>query len=419
MKIYYSLLLLLCFGFTFGQASEFTLTAENTSTTFSNPNPESDFTGISAYSLSADAQLYLNYRTKEKEEWSAWKNIPPYTESETPGRQAFEALPLFFSFDSIQFQVEGGNMASVTFRLFQPSGRLPIPEQTSAVSDSIACSCAQPLVCQRNCWCPDGSCPKDTTPTQTTPTHIIIHHSAGFSDYNDYQWVVSYYWDLHVNTNGWDDIGYNWLIDPNGIIYEGRGSGALGAHFSCMNSETTGICMIGNFMTSSPKDTAIRSLEALLAWEACDKQIDPDGYSAHISSQLFLANISSHRDGNNSPAAISCASGTVCPGDSLYMLLPQIRQNVSDKACLQSFSVHEQGNNRFEVYPNPAKAQITLKLEKPDSKTMIHIISFNGQLVKKVWLTEKETTINLEDINSGMYLLKTEDNLFTETLIIR
>ncbi|MBK9733882.1 MAG: hypothetical protein IPO92_02475 [Saprospiraceae bacterium] len=59
----------------------------------------------------------------------------------------------------------------------------------------------------------------------TDVTHLIVHHSAGTNVSSNWKGVVASIFDFHVFTNGWQDIGYNWLIDPEGVIYTGRGGG--------------------------------------------------------------------------------------------------------------------------------------------------------------------------------------------------
>lgn len=197
-------------------------------------------------------------------------------------------------------------------------------------------TCDQPDYCDRLCWSPQSNHPAQTNPVFTTPTHIIVHHSGDnqvWPDGIDFKLVVQAYWDQHVNTNGWADIGYNWLIDRNGVIYEGRGDGVRGAHFSCMNQTTTGICLIGNFELEAPSGAALNKLKDLAAWEASDKNLDVLGGSRHASSQLDLFHISGHRDGNPSTAPQSCASGTVCPGENLYSLLASTRMDVGNYQC--------------------------------------------------------------------------------------
>jgi hypothetical protein len=159
-------------------------------------------------------------------------------------------------------------------------------------------------------------------------THAIVHHTAGSNSVPDWDAEMRSIWYYHTATNGWSDIGYNYLIDPNGVIYEGRagGDGVLGAHFSCVNSNTVGVALLGTYITAPPTAAAQESLKRLLA-ELCSRfAIQPDGLSIHGASGANLNNISGHRDGNTIPK--SCTA-TECPGDALYALLPPIRTEIA------------------------------------------------------------------------------------------
>ncbi len=182
------------------------------------------------------------------------------------------------------------------------------------------CPCPLPALQSRAAWCPDGSCPPDPSPTPTTFSHMIVHHSATSSSASDWAAVVRSIWDFHVNVNGWDDIGYNYLIAPDGTLFEGRGDNVLGAHFCGTNTGAMGVCMMGTWTNTAPPDTAQATLQALLAWKSCDEGLDPLGSAFHPASGLNLHRISGHRDG--------CA--TQCPGQALYDRLPQIRALVAD-----------------------------------------------------------------------------------------
>jgi hypothetical protein len=178
-------------------------------------------------------------------------------------------------------------------------------------------------------------------------THIVVHHSATANAAAHWAEVVRNIWRDHALTRGWGDIGYNFLIDPNGVIYEGRAGGddVIGAHFSCMNGHTMGVCLLGTYSTVSPSPAALESLKRLLAWKVDLAGIDPLGRSYHPESGLTLPHICGHRDGNAS--SLKCST-TECPGGYLYNLLPTIRTDVaalisagSDSAppTISSFSV--------------------------------------------------------------------------------
>lgn len=192
------------------------------------------------------------------------------------------------------------------------------------------CTCAIPAYANRLGWCPSGNCPEDPTPVATTVSHVVVHHSAGVNMSNDWAAVVRSIWNFHTNTNGWDDIGYNYLIDPNGIIYEGRGNNTIGAHFSCMNANTMGVCLLGNFETAQPTAAMLDALTELIGWKECEVMMDPTLESYNALAEMDLYNVCGHRDGNTSTSPNSCATGTVCPGNNVYNLLPQIRSAVSN-----------------------------------------------------------------------------------------
>lgn len=185
---------------------------------------------------------------------------------------------------------------------------------------------AEPGIQGRSAWCPPPFvCPKGSSPTLTRPTHLIVHHTASANSATDYPALMRSFWELHVKGNGWADIGYNFLIDPAGTAWEGRGDGILGAHFSGVNTATAGISMIGTYTGVAPSAPAIEKLVELLTWQAARYNLDPHGVTLHAASGLDLNVISGHRDAGLSPRA---SGRTECPGVALYPRLPEIRESV-------------------------------------------------------------------------------------------
>jgi hypothetical protein len=136
-------------------------------------------------------------------------------------------------------------------------------------------------------------------------------------------------WRYHAMTLGWCDIGYHYLIDPNGVIYEGRYTGVRddgnvidGAHAFGHNRATIGISLMGNFETAEPNPAALLALENLLTWIGSSKNIslNTEQYYAHKNKPLNT--IVGHRD----------VGSTACPGKFLYAKLPQIRQRAAQNA---------------------------------------------------------------------------------------
>ncbi|OFY26261.1 MAG: hypothetical protein A2X01_01510 [Bacteroidetes bacterium GWF2_35_48] len=194
--------------------------------------------------------------------------------------------------------------------------------------------CPQPSIIPRSDWCGSfTACQNPTyTPTVIYPTHVIMHHGASPDTYTDGYSIVRSYWDYHVNTNGWLDIGYNYLVDKYGNIFQGRYNPSnttqdvQGAHATSYNSYSIGICFLGNTDVTNSTTVQLSKLEDLLAWWFDWRGFDPTT-SASINSQN-LPRVMGHRD----------VASTTCPGNNLYNLLAQIRTNTKNNiiACNSS-----------------------------------------------------------------------------------
>lgn len=154
-----------------------------------------------------------------------------------------------------------------------------------------------------------------------------------------------------MEKDGWDDIGYNFLVDRCGTIYEGRAGGigrsVLGAHTKGFNADTVGIAAIGTFGegTEVPKPM-MDALVELTAWKlrpgvdplATVELVSSNAESRFDEGQVARLNvISGHRDSYE----------TRCPGDVLYGLLPELRERV---ARLRASAPGHAANSRLRPY---------------------------------------------------------------------
>jgi N-acetylmuramoyl-L-alanine amidase len=159
----------------------------------------------------------------------------------------------------------------------------------------------------------------------------IVHHTAGSSSYRPEESaaIVRGIELYHVKANGWNDIGYNFLVDRYGQVFEGRGGGVqrnvIGAHAEGFNTGSVGIALIGTYSSKAPTADAENALGALLAWRLDVAHVDPasssmitSGGNAKIraGAGVYLRAISGHRD----------AGFTACPGNALYARLGQLRE---------------------------------------------------------------------------------------------
>jgi hypothetical protein len=157
---------------------------------------------------------------------------------------------------------------------------------------------------------------------------LFVHHTVTANGAAPVPTIQSIY-QAHL-ANGWNDIGYNFLIDAGGTIWEGRysrpypagqpptgqdaaGMGVVGAHVTGHDVGSVGVALLGTFLSVPPTDAAFNSLMELLAWLTDLYGLDPMGSTGGEPV------IAGHRDANV----------TACPGDDCYDHLPAIRQEVA------------------------------------------------------------------------------------------
>jgi flagellar hook assembly protein FlgD len=190
-----------------------------------------------------------------------------------------------------------------------------------------------PRIVLRSQWGADESLRKDD-PAYATVKMAFIHHTASGNTYSrdDAPALVRGIYAYHTRSLGWDDIGYNFLIDRYGTIYEGRYGGitrgVVGAQVLGFNTGSTGVSVIGTFTAAPPPAEALTALERLLAWKLGVHGLDPAG-TARLTcgaaekyakgTVVAFPVIAGHRQANS----------TECPGTAFYALLPDIRSDVA------------------------------------------------------------------------------------------
>ena len=215
-------------------------------------------------------------------------------------------------------------------------------EPTSSSTPAVASAAtAEPSIVSRGGW---GADPAYMTwaPQFYATKKLIVHHTATSDNYTDRAGAEAqirsiYYY--HSVTQDWGDIGYNFLIDKFGTIYEGRysrdyaganptgddatGRGVTAAHTAGWNSGTVGVALLGTLTTHDATPAARAALTRLLAWEASRNGINPEATETFVNpvsgATITSPNIAGHRD----------YAATACPGDTFYPTLPGIRRDVA------------------------------------------------------------------------------------------
>jgi len=188
-----------------------------------------------------------------------------------------------------------------------------------------------PAIIPRSAWGGDKLRTRGA-PELGTVQMAVVHHTVNANTYTaeDSPAIVLAIAKYHINSNGWNDVGYNFLVDRYGQIFEGRAGGidqaVIGAHAQGFNSYSTGISNIGTFESVAQTEAAINAQAQLIAWKLAIHGVSPSGtvdvVSAGGSSNRYAAGrrvtfqrVCGHRD----------ADKTSCPGNALYAQIPTIR----------------------------------------------------------------------------------------------
>jgi hypothetical protein len=190
-----------------------------------------------------------------------------------------------------------------------------------------------------------SSCVPRSAPDYGSVKAVQVHHTVSLNDYTPEEapQIVLAICRYHRNSNGWNDIGYNALVDKYGTIYEGRAGGldqaVVGAHAQGFNSQTAGISNIGDYSSVPASPEALSATATYIRWKlgvhgepvSGPVTITSAGGSASrypAGRQVTLERVIGHRD----------TGKTACPGDALYDQLDEIRAMVQAGGQIASSS---------------------------------------------------------------------------------
>lgn len=324
----------------------------------------------------------------------------------------------FPAFSELVLRAETNIMASI----FLVAAPLEVPLVSHPNPLLKKTSCEKPVVVPPSVWrigLPDPAAGRELNEAQ----HVVIHHSAGSNLNTNWVEVVRSIYLLHVQTNNWDDIGYNYLIAGDGTVFIGRDPLDLlledevrGAHFCSKNTGTMGVCLIGTFSDVSPTKNAMNALGQLLLWKLFKEDISPLDSFIHPKGGLnHLASVCGHRDG--------CA--TECPGDVLYTRLDSLKTSLYQPwmDCRIMADVQEIAEpTKGLLYPNPlvGKTLNFRRLSHQHMPTAYRLLSINSRVVQE-GVVEGEILEFSEFISAGRYLLqlKIEERWMHMPLIVQ
>jgi hypothetical protein len=196
-------------------------------------------------------------------------------------------------------------------------------------------SSSQPVIITRTQWGGD-SVPPRAAPEYGEVQAAFVHHTVSSNDYGPEEsaGIVLGIARYHRDSNGWNDIGYNFLVDQYGQVFEGRAGGidqaVIGAQAQGYNSSSTGVATIGTFTSVPLPEAGFDALARLIGWKLSLHGVPTQGQVVLTSrggasnrypsgTPVTVERIPGHRDGDS----------TSCPGNLLYAQLPDLRVRAS------------------------------------------------------------------------------------------
>ncbi len=246
--------------------------------------------------------------------------------------------------DAAQARIAGGGGIAVAPRNLQLTLVDPGSSDADAAVDPAApiggdvaeASVGQPHIYTRANWGADESLRRSKCPAGPDYSSTIkvgfVHHTDTSNSYSasDVPGIIRGIYAYHVKGNGWCDIGYNFLIDRFGRIWEGRYGGitrpVIGAHTGGFNTDAFGVAAIGTFTSHAPPSVMISAYQRLFSWKlglhyrdpmSKDYLVSAGGGTSRYSrgTRVRFNVVSGHRN----------AGYTTCPGSALYSRIGAIR----------------------------------------------------------------------------------------------
>jgi N-acetylmuramoyl-L-alanine amidase len=196
----------------------------------------------------------------------------------------------------------------------------------------------EPAFVSRSEW-GAGQCRPRTTPEYGSVKAVVVHHTVSLNDYTPAEApaIVLAICRYHRNSNGWNDIGYNALVDKYGVLYEGRAGGLdqpiVGAQAQGFNAQTAGIASIADHTTVEATPATLSAMAAYIRWKL-GVHLQPltgrvtltsaGGSESRYAAGVRVAvnRVLGHRD----------VGRTACPGELFYAQLDELRAMVASGA---------------------------------------------------------------------------------------
>jgi hypothetical protein len=259
--------------------------------------------------------------------------------------------------------------------------------------------------------------PRATPALAERTVGVVVHHTAGTNRYSCAQVpaLLRGIQRYHMSSQGWNDIGYNFLVDRCGGVWEGRAGGitsaVIGAHAAGFNTGTSGIALIGTHETARPSPAARAALLRLVAWRMDVAHVRPDGrmqLTARTSdkypagSTVSARAVSGHRD----------LFPTSCPGALTYRDLTMLARQAWAAGGVKVANVTTTTRLRAPGDPldaslaqvgvravsSHADAPLAFRLERISTGELLHAESLPGPVALTRWNVPTDVQVAAWDV---------------------
>jgi hypothetical protein len=274
--------------------------------------------------------ISIQVRIGHNDVWTSWRPVLQSEDAAVANDQSARVSDVLFVPNANQLQVAvelSTENPSLTPRLDDirfdfidsKEGPSAVAASLSAQSQSAqTATVGQPTVISRAAWGADESY-MTWAPQGATIQQFILHHSAGSDGGNDPAAVIRGIYYYHAVTLGWGDIGYNYVVDPQGRIYQGRSGpeGTIAAHTYGYNTGSVGIALLGNYDSITVTPAAEQAVANLVGYLSAKNDLDPQAVKNFIN--VSAPTLAGHRDFGQ----------TLCPGTAQYGRMPTLRSSAS------------------------------------------------------------------------------------------
>src|SRR5665648_138164 len=200
--------------------------------------------------------------------------------------------------------------------------------QASSTQALFAASAAPAIISRAEWGARDQVCTPDVA---SRLVGAVVHHTAGSNNYATVAEAMQQIRNdqrYHIESRGWCDLGYNFVVDKWGNIYEGRARSltqpVVGVHAGGFNTGTVGVSMLGTYGVA-PSAATQQAVAQIIGWRLGFYGVNPTGSMVYHTGSgenskfrdqdVSLPRVFGHRD----------VAYTACPGDGGYAALPAIR----------------------------------------------------------------------------------------------